>query len=878
MILVALLVAFSASNATAQALLGKQAKKASIENAKALAGLVTEKNVAQPLNFPAVPQFASAVKESGKATKSNAPRKATPLIETHPEGTVKYYNRTGSAYAARNYGNTPKEQDGIITFVFCDNNEVYIQNPVSTAYLSGTYVKGTLDGNTITVQLPQTLWTPSGQNYSAELAWLDITAYVEGTVTSYASYSLQADRTNTTAVYTIDDEGVISLQGSSSTYVLAAVWDDDNTWHGGADFESVYTPTTLEEPITPPAGIAPVTYYYKGQSYYSSKDHNFLTQISVVKDGNDVYIQGLATGDDDYEILPDAWAKGTLDGTTLTIPMGQYMGLYNGSPIYLVGYNGDAAADITFTYDANANTYTLDNYMFVNGKVDEIYYYTRTNGGAVISLTELEPEPEPELVVVPETATIEDGWTVEASGSKEIARATQVAFDGNDIYFQGVTYYFTTAWIKGTFDGTTASFPSGQLVGSDSYGDEYVISYSGNDLVFDYDAENQIFTLADDYVMEYTEPTYSGNGSLWAYFSEMKVYKGEIVEPEVVEVPDGLETETYTWTGSTLEFDDNDDPVYTDFTKFINVGYDGNDVYVQGLCEDLPEAWVKGTINGTTATFATGQFFGKDERYAAYGYTYPHYFVGYGEDGIQDVTFTFDPDAKSFVTDDYIIDNEKAEELSYYVIYTDNAWNAFIEKAGKPAAPSVTSWVLEDTSYPKVYLDIPLEDVDGNQMNPAKVFYRVFIDIERDVQQLAFTPEEYKYVTETMYEIPYTFDDDWDIYEGGSPVYLNQDLDYAAINKLGVQVVYYGGMDMGSGAPRFAPSDVADNETEIVWAEVKPYTTDPDTGIADINSDDVNSVRYYNAAGLSSNKPFDGLNIVVKKMSNGSVKVEKVIK
>ena len=211
----------------------------------------------------------------------------------------------------------------------------------------------------------------------------------------------------------------------------------------------------------------------------------------------------------------------------------------------------------------------------------------------------------------------------------------------------------------------------------------------------------------------------------------------------------------------------------------------------------------------------------------------------------------------------------------YYVIYTNNAWNLIKEIAGRPATPEVTSWRLEDTSYPKVYLNIPLEDVDGNQMSPAKLFYRIFIDIEGEIQQLTFTPDDYKYMTETMTEIPYTYNDNYDIYEGGSVVYLNQELDYAAINRVGVQSVYYGGMDVPDPVPG-EDSELAPNESPINWAEVKPYSTDGVTDV--IGTDKVESVRYYNVAGVSSDEPFDGINIVVKKMADGSTKVEKVNK
>ena len=177
-----------------------------------------------------------------------------------------------------------------------------------------------------------------------------------------------------------------------------------------------------------------------------------------------------------------------------------------------------------------------------------------------------------------------------------------------------------------------------------------------------------------------------------------------------------------------------------------------------------------------------------------------------------------------------------------------------------------------------MYITIPLETTNGDAMNPDKVFYRIFTDVEHEVAPLPFEPEDYPYLEleETMYEIPYTMHDDYDIYEGGSLVYFNQDADFlASVNQVGVQVVYYGGLDTAGGAPRLAPGDAIDNESDIVWFFVKDYI---DTAVADLNAADVESVTYVNVAGIKSNKPFDGVNLVVKKMSDGTVNVTKVIK
>ena len=51
----------------------------------------------------------------------------------------------------------------------------------------------------------------------------------------------------------------------------------------------------------------------------------------------------------------------------------------------------------------------------------------------------------------------------------------------------------------------------------------------------------------------------------------------------------------------------------TDYLSYsggtIRVAIVGNDIYVSGLCPQFTSGWVKGTISGTTATFATGQYY-----------------------------------------------------------------------------------------------------------------------------------------------------------------------------------------------------------------------------------------------------------------------------
>ncbi|MBR2147156.1 MAG: hypothetical protein IJ925_07035, partial [Muribaculaceae bacterium] len=50
------------------------------------------------------------------------------------------------------------------------------------------------------------------------------------------------------------------------------------------------------------------------------------------------------------------------------------------------------------------------------------------------------------------------------------------------------------------------------------------------------------------------------------------------------------------------------------------------------------------------------------------------------------------------------------------------------------------------------------------------------------------------------------------------------------------------------------------------------------TGIDSISMENVKAVRYYNAAGVESATPFQGVNIVVREMTDGSKSVVKVVK
>ena len=88
----------------------------------------------------------------------------------------------------------------------------------------------------------------------------------------------------------------------------------------------------------------------------------------------------------------------------------------------------------------------------------------------------------------------------------------------------------------------------------------------------------------------------TSNEGLWQGYADWDcVYTPN--DHELVTVPEGLVTEKMQ--------------LITNYTGFdVNVGFDGEDVYMKGICHMCPDTWIKGKLNGTKVTFENGQYIG----------------------------------------------------------------------------------------------------------------------------------------------------------------------------------------------------------------------------------------------------------------------------
>ena len=565
------------------------------------------------------------------------------------------------------------------------------------------------------------------------------------------------------------------------------------------------------------------------------------TPTEVVFDGNDVYIKGLALR------CPNSWVKGTVTGNTVTFATGQYMGKDENGKYYLTGFNGSDFVDIEFSYNDVVNVFTLTTPRLSespsrNSLMAWGYYKSLSLIGSADSSNE--------LVKVPDGIEIETDWVLEGSYliqnsiSLSINKTTEVAFDGNDIYIKGLSNFCPDAWLKGTINGNTATFLYGQYMGGNESKNVYLMGinkdYMFSDIVFSYDSESKTFTLTTPLLCE----AFDRNSlDFQTYFANVKVYEGELSTI----LPEGLETKKYIWTGNDVVLYFYNEPQSKSFIKFITVAIDGNDVYVQGISKKLPSAWAKGTISGNTVTFPQGQFLGNNGMAG-------HYLVGLKDNEVCDVTFTFDKATQSFTSNTWMADNGNKFKISswldYYTIYSDNVWKPFNEVAGVPSNPSFDSvemQMFEDLYLISSHPIIPVVDVNGNMMNINKLYYRLYSDINGEIQPVVFDKDFYnsffspifdtiqKYglevpsFSETLEEIPYTFSCIV-IGEGGSQVSILQDDD--AIDRLGIQTIYYGGLEEGE------PGKTSD----IVWYSLKDYGIT--TGVTDNNADNGNDSWY----------------------------------
>ncbi|GAB6981950.1 hypothetical protein JCM15908A_03250 [Prevotella dentasini JCM 15908] len=290
---------------------------------------------------------------------------AQTIITDTPEGTRKSYNRVGKTYNT-NTGKIEGISSKFMDVVYGDDGKtVYIQNPIS-GFMTNTWIKGTIDGNTITVPTGQTVYYMQEYNASFKIFIME--------KVSDDPVDFAVDETTSNFTYTIDGKD-LKLNGTNSDGsvilgVAAEIPEQGSAWGGTGDFDVTCTEVE-EKPVAIPEGLATTDYKMTGDG---SAPVSGI--VKVARDGNDVYFQGI------YTMYPEGTIKGTIDSNGLvTFKKGQFMGTVLIFQTYLVGSSNavtpeddDAPlTDVVFEYDAANDRYTLKTTSLIfNDNPDEL--------------------------------------------------------------------------------------------------------------------------------------------------------------------------------------------------------------------------------------------------------------------------------------------------------------------------------------------------------------------------------------------------------------------------------------------------------------------------------------------------------------------------
>ena len=364
--IISFLIGILAASAAFLPTQAQQIKESQLQKANGFASLVGTDLVSVRADLVSVRE-GKMFADGNKVRPYRAPGEETNehgIIVTPGEGVDKVYNRSGNAYYVQSQQLYHGGQSGTVRIVECEDGTVYVRDIISY-YSTSAYVKGVREGNTITIPTGQPVNYNSNYNCTLGVYW------GEKVDNSFVKNNEE------NIVFEVDGN-TITLLGSSENKFIGVFWDDDDSFSGYGDYETVwvynhdYVPASTDL-IEPPANMSSETWNVKGVDI---SNNNFTSTCEVGFSGNDIYLKGV------YSDFPDSWIKGTITNTTITFSGLQYLGEAYGYHIWSTGYHDNQLCDLVMDYDAAARVITLspNYYMVANASEDRLYYLQMITG------------------------------------------------------------------------------------------------------------------------------------------------------------------------------------------------------------------------------------------------------------------------------------------------------------------------------------------------------------------------------------------------------------------------------------------------------------------------------------------------------------------
>lgn len=468
-------------------------------------------------------------------------------------------------------------------------------------------------------------------------------------------------------------------------------------------------------------------------------------------------------------------------------------------------------------------------------------------------------------------------------------------------------------YVKGTKENGKIVLPMDQTV-LDYDDEEYTLKMGLLRPVFsettDSEGDTDIF-IWFEYSNDYESVTYNiePNGSLILENPKAK-YKSEGHDPSYYNFPDYVIgyyfSDDYQWNGycdalqayDEFNFEKIEMPENLDLQTLTYINEEGTGVivyvgeteksmYIKGLSAYAPDAVFKADIleDGKKISVAPNQYIGIESDI--------YYIItstGFIEDGEIDVVEDDQPVYFNVERDPQTgkILSITADDSPYFLVFNDDPFYFYpldIFKdltltmqesfAGVPATPYDVYYgnygMLMGANF--IFFRLSSFAKNGDIIDINNLYYQIFINSERVEfeEEVGFNllDEEsvmYSGIKEPTYLVPYTFANNIDLYEdlGGTFVV---GLYAEGIQTVGIQGVYvYEGTT--------TKGDLVTIDTKTGEETVTPGT---DAGLDSISSAEVVAVEYYNLNGHKILNPGQGLYIKKYRLSDGSVRSNKVI-
>lgn len=293
-----------------------------------------------------------------KANKQHVATRDLPTTDviTNPEGQAVIYTKAVTGYDAWSGGYF--EDDNVAAqLVFGDNNKVYFQDPIF-GWGMDSYVEGTIDGDKITLELPQTV-----ANYGWYSINLCVCEYVDE-----EEYELVSDIDSVEYSYDAETGKIeLNLPGEPEQYMLSYVYTDDESWTYSGEFTQVYT-VFEGEVMNMPEGVETETYMLN-DGYYGHP-------VNVAVDGDYLYLEGLSAS------MPKGVIRADFDGSVASIPQDQVTGTIYGYFIYskVLNEKGTSFVDGDYVLNVDLENKVIESadpsvIFALNAMLDQVYAF-----------------------------------------------------------------------------------------------------------------------------------------------------------------------------------------------------------------------------------------------------------------------------------------------------------------------------------------------------------------------------------------------------------------------------------------------------------------------------------------------------------------------